>query len=85
MKSHGPPKGFVDLHKLSEDQRITVIGEYCLSHPGEIVAVPTDDDPGKPERYKRKIETKYPQLKVEIAGQLFKGVVVLRVSCPAGG
>lgn len=81
----GPPKAFVDLHRLPEDERIRVIGEYCLMNPSEKVAVPTDDEPGKPERYKQKLETKYPQLKVEIAGRLFEGVVVLKVSCAATG
>ncbi len=81
----GPPKAFIDLHRLPEDERIIVIGEYCLLHPSEKVAVPTDDEPGKPERYKRKIEEKFPQLKVEIAGRLVKGVILLRVTCAAAG
>ncbi len=77
----GPPKAFVDLHRLPEDGRIVLIGEYCLTHPTEVVGVPTDDEPGKPERYKRKLETKYPQLKVEIVGPLTKGSILLRVRC----
>ena len=81
----GPPKAFVDLHRLPEDQRIVVIGEYCLAHPSEKIAVPVDDEPDKPERYKRKLEVKYPQLRVEIAGRLFKGVKLLRVTCPPAG
>jgi hypothetical protein len=81
----GPPKAFVDLHRLPEDDRIVVIGEYCLAHPTERVAVPTDDEPGKPERYKRKIEKKYPQLRVEIVGKMAKGVVLLRVTCHPTG
>jgi hypothetical protein len=78
------PKAFVDLHRLSEDERIVVIGDYCLAHPSEKVAVPTDDEPGKPERYKRKIETKYPQLRVEIVGPLTPGSILLRVTCSPG-
>ena len=31
----GPPKAFVDLHKLPEDDRIIVIGTYALQHPAE--------------------------------------------------
>lgn len=79
------PKAFVDLHRLPEDDRITVIGEYCLARPSERVAVPTDDEPGKAERYKRKLEAKYPQLQVKIAGKLFPGCVVLHVTCAPQG
>ncbi len=77
----GPPKAFVDLHRLPEDERIIVIGEYCLAHPSQVVGVPTDDEPDKPERYKRKIEAKYPQLRVEIAGPMTKGTILLKVTC----
>ncbi len=81
----GPPKALVDLHQLPEDDRIVVIGEYCLLHPSEKIAVPIDDEPDKPERYTRKLQAKYPQLQVKNAGRLFKGVVVLQVTCPAAG
>lgn len=79
----GPPKAFIDLHRLPEDERITVIGESALAMPGQTVGVPVDDDPGKPERYQRKLLAKYPQLRVENVGRLFKGVVLLRVTFPS--
>lgn len=81
----GPPKAFADLHRLPEDERIVVIGEYCLARPSEKVAICVDDEPDKPERYKRKLEAKYPQLRVKVAGRLFKGVIVLHITCPPAG
>lgn len=79
------PRAFMDLHRLSEDERIAVIGEFCLANPARRVAVPTDDEQGKAERYKRKLEERYPQLRVELAGPLMKGVVLLRVTCMPEG
>jgi len=81
----GPPKAFVDLHRLPEDARIDIIGTYALQHPSEKIAVPTDDEPNKPERYKKKLQTKFPQLIVEIIGPLTPGSILLRVSCPPQG
>lgn len=81
-----PPKAFLDMHRLPEDERIVIIGEYALANPSEKLAVCVDDEPDKPERYKRKIETKYPQLQVEIVGKgPTPGVVTIKVSHPPMG
>lgn len=50
----GPPQGFQDLANLSEDERIKVIAHYVVAH-GLTVAVCVDDEPGKPERYAKKL------------------------------
>jgi len=44
---------------MKEDDRITTIGNYVRDHPGEKVGVVTDDEPGKPERYIRKLTTRF--------------------------
>lgn len=56
-------KGFVDAADLAEDKRITMIGETAMKTGGKIGFV-TDSDPGKAERYIKKLLTRYPQLTV---------------------
>ena len=60
----GPPKGFVDLHKLPEDERIRIIGEHVMN-TGQTVGVPTDSEPGKAELYARKLREQFPGIIVE--------------------
>ena len=48
-----------DLYKLSEDERIGKIGEHVVN-TGDTVAVVTDADPGKAERYIKKLTTRFP-------------------------
>lgn len=62
-------EGYADLADLPEDQRIQVIGEFIL-RTGKTTVVCTDDLPGKPERYVRKILNKFPTLSI---GKTFKG------------
>ncbi len=47
-------KAFYDLADLPEDERIRLAAETALC--GHVVGVVTDDEPGKPERYIRKLE-----------------------------
>jgi hypothetical protein len=56
-------KGYADVADLKEDQRITLIGETAMKSGGEIAFV-VDDEPGKADRYIKKLLTKFPQLKV---------------------
>lgn len=53
------PSGFADLHELSEDQRIEVIGRTVVEM-GKTVGVVVDDEPGKAERYIRKLRERFP-------------------------
>lgn len=53
------PEAFVDLHRLTEDQRIDMIGHTVTEH-GKTVAVCVDDVPGKADRYSRKVLDRYP-------------------------
>jgi hypothetical protein len=63
------PEAFLDLHRLSEDQRIDMIGHTVTEH-GKTVAVCVDDITGKPERYIAKVQKLFPG--VAVLGQ-FKG------------
>lgn len=47
-------KGFADLADLPEDERIR-LAAATAAH-GHVVGLVTDDEPGKPERYIRKLE-----------------------------
>ena len=63
--------GFADLHKLPEDDRIRVIGDWVLANR-KVALVPTDDEPGKAERYQRKLRERYPWL---VIGAIMPGPV----------
>lgn len=73
------PEAFLDTHKLSEDQRIDVIGHAVTEH-GKTVAVCVDDVVGKPERYIKKLKERFPGVVVleRVKGPV-AGVVTIRV------
>lgn len=47
-------KAYADLADLPEDDRIRIACETAVAN-GAIVGLVTDDEPGKPERYIRKL------------------------------
>ena len=51
---------YEDLGDLPEDRRITQIGQTAMT--GKTVAFVTDDDPGKADRYIRKLLARFPDL-----------------------
>lgn len=57
------PQAYVDLHSLEEDKRIDLIGHTVTVH-GKTVAVVTDSDPGKAERYIAKLTERWPGCKI---------------------
>lgn len=71
------PKGFADLADLPEDKRIELIVHHVRDH-GRTVAVCVDDEPGKPERYAKKLAEKGCLVLEQLKGPV-KGVVTLRV------
>lgn len=71
------PKGFADLGDLPEDERIKIIAHQVRDH-GLRVAVCVDDEPGKPERYAKKLEANGCRVVEQIKGPT-KGVVTLKV------
>jgi len=56
-------KFYADLHKLAEDDRIALIGEYVMQHD-DIVSIVTDSDHGKADRYVEKLTTRFPYIEV---------------------
>jgi hypothetical protein len=79
-----PPKR-IPAHLLDEDTRIDLIGQKAMQ--GGKIAFQTDDEPGKPERYIKKLLTKFPELKIE---SRFQGpvegvvtVIVIKMETPA--
>lgn len=54
---------YFDLHSLSEDERISVLGQQATTHPGEILAFFVEDDP-KADRYIRKLQASFPKIRI---------------------
>jgi hypothetical protein len=52
------PRGYADLHHVSEDERIRIIGNAIMR--GETVGVFIDADPEKITRYVRKLQACFP-------------------------
>ena len=53
---------YADIADDPEDRRITKIGQAAMT--GKTVAFVTDADPGKPERYIKKLLERFPDLEV---------------------
>jgi hypothetical protein len=68
---------FSDLHRLPEDERIRIIGDAYMA--GAKVGVPIDDEPDKPQRYRRKLQERYPGIRVAILPGLVPGTKTLSV------
>jgi hypothetical protein len=70
--------GYLDLHELPEDRRITRIGQEAMK--GGVIAFCVDDDPGKADRYARKLLERFPDLEeVERFNGPVAGVVTVKV------
>ena len=76
---------YMDVADLDEDRRIDIIGEHAMKKLE--VAFCVDDEPGKADRYIKKLLTKFPELKLK---NRFKGptdgvetVIVIRMEVPA--
>lgn len=54
---------FVDISKMSENQRIKYTGNF-VTESGNSAWCMTDGEPGKPERYKKKMGEWFPLLKL---------------------
>lgn len=58
-----PFDAVVDLHKLTEDERIAFQGNFVMLNRISTWVL-TDDEPGKPERYQAKMKKAFPLLVV---------------------
>lgn len=56
----------LDLHRLSEDDRIRLVAAAIKE--GKTIGVLVDDVPGKPDRYLRKIRALVPDVQVIYRG-----------------
>ncbi|MGC2234290.1 MAG: hypothetical protein WBA09_22505 [Candidatus Acidiferrum sp.] len=54
---------FVDIADEDEDRRIEMIGHQVMAHK-RVVSFITDDEKDKAERYIRKLEEKFPGIRV---------------------
>lgn len=53
---------YLDVHVLEEDKRIDLIGKACVN--GGTIAFIVDSEPGKADRYVRKLKEKFPGIHV---------------------
>lgn len=75
----GKPEAYQDLHELSEDERIDVIGHTVTAH-GKTVAVCVDDVQVKVDRYVQKLKAKFPGVVIlDIVKGPVAGVRTIRV------
>lgn len=73
---------YLDLHAFEEDQRIDMIGRSVMNLQAT-VAVCVDDEPGKAERYERKLKERFPGIRVlDVSNGPVPGVVTMRVAAP---
>lgn len=59
---------YKDLHLEPEDERIRQIGEKCMREKF-VVGFIVDDEPGKADRYIRKLQERYPGIRVTYRGK----------------
>jgi hypothetical protein len=71
---------YADLGDYEEDKRIAIIGKL-VTETGKTAAIITDDEPGKPERYIKKITERFPLVMVL---DQFKGPVAKSVTIKVG-
>lgn len=72
------PAGYTDLADLPEDERIRVIAHHVQSH-GLTVGVFLDHEPGKAERYTKKLEKLGCRVLQQVQGPV-ANVVTLKVA-----
>lgn len=74
-----PFQAYKDLHSMSEDERINHIGNSVMAS-GLLVGICTDDEPGKPERYIKKLTERFPKIKIiETVKGPVAGIVTIKV------
>lgn len=59
---------FVDIADNDEDRRIEIIGHQVMAHK-RMVSFITDDEEGKAERYIKKLESRFPGIRVVERGK----------------
>lgn len=72
---------YKDIADKPEDDRITEIGNWLMARePGKMIAVLTDSEKGKAERYIRKITSQFPEIEVvDQNNGPIKGCVTIRI------
>ncbi len=69
-----------NVKRTSLEYRIQTIGDMMMAKPaGTVAGVCVDDEPGKPELYKQRLLTAYPQLEVIWEGKTLPGVYTIKI------
>lgn len=75
---------YVELSGEPEDERIEVIGRVVMEN-NKTIAFMTDADPGKADRYIKKLKQRFPGIRViERLNGPTRGVVTVKVGPPEG-
>lgn len=76
----------LDMHRMSEHERIDTIGNRCLLNIGREVKFAVDDDtnePGKADRYVGKLKARFPSIVEVRRGPFTDGATLVVVMVPA--
>lgn len=73
---------YEEMHHLPEDILIARIGEQAEARPWKVIALITDDEPGKPERYIKKLTERFPTIMIidQFKGPV-EGCITVRLEC----
>lgn len=77
----------LDLHRMSEPERIDVIGNRALLAIGTEIKFCVDDDtnePGKADRYVKKLKERFPSIVEVRRGPFTPGSTLVVVTVPRG-
>lgn len=75
----------LDMHRMSEHERIDTIGNRCLLSIGREVKFAIDDDanePGKADRYIAKLRARFPSIVEVRRGPFTDGATLVVVKVP---
>jgi hypothetical protein len=80
-------KAFLDTHRLSEDQRIEMIGRSVMDAPDTSADKPpmngfVVEDDAKADRYIRKLQAKFPGIRIIDRNPHLMGLILVRVGPP---
>ena len=76
------PEAFIDTHRLEEDARIDLIGRTVMASKKTACFI-TDADPGKADRYIRKLKKRFPGILIlEVLKGPVPNTVLVKVAPP---
>lgn len=80
-------KAFLDTHRLSENDRIEMIGKSVMNAPASSADKPpmngfVVEDDAKADRYIKKLQKRFPGIRVIDRNPFLNGLILVRVGAP---